>query len=102
MKIRAGFVSNSSSSSFVMVVGKENHDKAFASLSEEDQEALKEIFSDEKWFGKEVVVSSKCGGHEGFYISGAEYDNSPFDAYKKYQKEVEKNPDEVCTHSEDW
>jgi hypothetical protein len=95
-------VSNSSSSSFVLITTRENHDKAFASLSAEDQEALKDIFSFTKCFGKDVAISAEVGDHGGSYISGADIGDAPFEAFEKYQKAVGHDADKVFTHSENW
>lgn len=52
MKIRNGFVSNSSSSSFILIVKEEDHLKALDNLdSEFEKKFLNNVMSDEKKFG---------------------------------------------------
>lgn len=102
MKFRTSFVSNSSSSSFVLITTRENHDKALASLDAEDRKALKGIFSFTKCFGKDVAISAEVGDHGGSYISGEDYDEPPFEAFERYQKAVGNDPDKVFTHNESW
>lgn len=112
MKFRTSFVSNSSSSSFVLITTRENHDKAFASLSAEDQKALKDIFSFTKCFGNDVAISAEVGDQGGSYISGVDMDDenasdpglreARYEAFEKYQKAVGHDPDKVFTHNEDW
>jgi len=56
MKIRNGFVSNSSSSSFVIVSTKKSHDKVIAQLNQEDAIIIKNAVSFSKIGSEEVVV----------------------------------------------
>lgn len=58
MKIRLGFVSNSSSSSYTALTTVENHEKALASLDDLDRgimELLSKAFKKEKVFGLDLI-----------------------------------------------
>jgi hypothetical protein len=56
MKIRDGFVSNSSSSSFVLVVPKVYHDEAVATLTPEQQKQMKKVKPKRGYVGDVEVV----------------------------------------------
>ena len=61
MKIRSGFVSNSSSSSFVLLIEKDIHDKIVGSLKDWEQEVFKKLEKNEEIinihkFGKDLKV----------------------------------------------
>jgi len=58
MKTRAGFVSNSSSSSFVLAITKENYDKCLPQLSDYHQAVLKHLAETDKFLGRDLVVFS--------------------------------------------
>lgn len=65
MKVRNGFVSNSSSSSFVMIVEKDAYDNAFKDLSKLEKALAEKLFSETKALGKECMLyenTSNMGG----------------------------------------
>jgi hypothetical protein len=68
MKIRLGFVSNSSSSSFLAVIKKEDWDKAIATLSDFTLRAIKDngCLSVCKVFGMDAVSFSYMTGNIDF------------------------------------
>jgi hypothetical protein len=82
MKIRSGFVSNSSSSSFVMMVEAKAHRKALAQLKDHPQfEILKKIAdameeSTESFMGYDLVVyeDTNCHGEHWVCGVGCSYD----------------------------
>lgn len=55
MKVRTGFVSNSSSSSFVVVTTKENHEKALAECHPYVQAVVKKVASHGEFLGRNIV-----------------------------------------------
>ena len=56
MKIRQGFVSNSSSSSFVLITTKENFEKVKATVKEKYYHIIDQLFEEDTLFGKPVLV----------------------------------------------
>lgn len=81
MKIRTNFVSNSSSSSFVVIVTKEAHDRAVAAISDQHG-VLKQIFrgiKPLKKFGTEVMVISGRSNEDSNVIGSARYEGMPDD-----------------------
>ena len=74
MKIRNGFVSNSSSSSFVCVVDAEAHDKAMCCV-DDPKGILREVFSGhrikrQKFNGRDVLIITG-GDYEDYHVIGA-------------------------------
>ena len=99
MKTRQGFVSNSSSSSFVCVVAKADHDAAFNMLTDAQKETLKGTFEDGEIGGLKIVAHghmSDRGGYSsysgGIYSESADFDWEEFDsaqtAYEKALKDA--------------
>jgi len=105
MKIRQGFVSNSSSSSFVFVTTVENHNRVMATMSGDVKTFLDNFpFEKGKFFGKDVVMfGDVCGNGEDGTLYWTMEDvrretlvkwDSIEDVMDNYQKEAEKNKDE--------
>jgi hypothetical protein len=69
MKIRSDFVTNSSSSSFVVVSTKEQHDLAMEKLQKIQQCIIKYYGIVEKELGEELIIT----------VNGATGDHSPFE-----------------------
>jgi len=68
MKIRSGFVSNSSSSSFVIIVAKDVHDKALADPSVTDyfRAVIEAIMDKNKIFGVDCYSVGNMEGMSGY------------------------------------
>lgn len=94
MKIRIGFVSNSSSSSYICMTSKENHEKVLATFTEADRDAFevfaKAALTEQVFLGVPIVVANYTSG-EWFYETLREN-------VKEY---VEKHPDRADDPMED-
>jgi len=114
MKIRKGFVSNSSSSSFVLVTTKENHEKALETLNEVEREIIGILTGEEKVFGKVCVVFDELTVHgdssndlENLEIPEAlrekceDLYDAFFDAEEKWKSEVRKDKENCWVSSID-
>jgi hypothetical protein len=69
MKIRNGFVSNSSSSSFICAVRKTTHDEAIAKMQERERTIIEKTVFFKKAFGLELAVRGQmndCGGNYSY------------------------------------
>lgn len=56
MKLRTGFVSNSSSSSFVLIASKEAFDNAMKDLTADEKSAVKLFITSGKFLNKDVNI----------------------------------------------
>jgi len=65
MKTRNGFISNSSSSSFVLIVGKTVYDNEFKNLPPFEKDLISYASKTVDIDGKEVVVIEGCYGDGG-------------------------------------
>lgn len=112
MKVRSGFVSNSSSSSFVMLVKKDHFDKVVSGLHPYLQAVAKSLWWETKALGIPVmafaeltVMDSSSLEYEKVDVDDAlreqyevdtESDGSVYDVYYVIQKALEKDaPDDA-------
>lgn len=113
MKFRTGFVSNSSSSSFVIMMTKDAYNKAFNEAHPYVQAVIKELGHEESKFdGKDVITMGRMsiqdyGTFDEFY---PDYDGEipdskwmdKMDPSKAFDTFLESIPDDKqVTHSED-
>lgn len=68
MKIRYGFVSNSSTSSYIILTTKENHERALSQLNEHDRLIFSVIsklagFEHSRLFGREIISLNYSTGN---------------------------------------
>ena len=97
MKVRSGFVSNSSSSSFVLVTSVENHERVLSELTEYEQ-AVAEAMAvrrEHTLFGKKVVVVEEYSGGEWWTVG-------ELDLGEKWTAWEKENPDARCMAWEEY
>ncbi len=70
MKVRNGFVSNSSSSSFVIAVKKDVHEKVLKQLTEYEKDVIEQIAEKDTIFGIDVYTIGDLDVHGDCYLFG--------------------------------
>ncbi len=103
MKIRNGFVSNSSSSSFVIMTTKENHDKVLENIHPYIKAVIEAMNPSIGKLGDIETVSlgtmhtPNYGYFEDFDVEyegdlpeGFDEDGEPYEAWDEYKKEIKK------------
>lgn len=100
MKVRNGFVSNSSSSSFVIAVKKEVHEEVLKQLTEYDKDIIEQMAEKDTIFGTDVYTIGALDVHGDCYSFGDLDMNeetkdgeseSPWDALDRYENLVQQN-----------
>ncbi|MEK6832800.1 MAG: hypothetical protein AABY32_02040 [Nanoarchaeota archaeon] len=76
MKIRNGFVSNSSSSSFVIMTSLENHKKALGQMDEYSRKVMEKLVEKSKLFGRDIVSVSDMHLNDGESWNFRDFDYS--------------------------
>jgi len=64
MKMRDGFVSNSSSSSFVLIMTDDLFEEKIAGLSDDRKTIIKKLFNDNTFVGQPVKIYSELDIHD--------------------------------------
>ena len=104
MKIRNGFVSNSSSSSFVLVVKKDDYDKVYSDLSDDAKKVADACMEFKTIFGIDVAIFSDwCdnGGGGSFDYIEVDIEGDKYGAYDELQNKLGTIED-CFSHSQDW
>ena len=122
MKLRTGFVSNSSSSSFVVLTTKENHDAVMAKMDDYAKVVVASVMEEKKFAGIPCVQTVNHFGNYGvdFWNNHIikwdrtkelpeDYIDNETDIYatrmaavKKYHKALEENSDAVFATGMDF
>jgi len=110
MKVRNGFVSNSSASSFVVLTTKANHDRVMEKLDDYHKAVVNAVSSEVRAFFMDMVVSETSMNQGGDCwewvdidfdgeIPKDEYGDDLYkdEAFDEYVKQLEENPEEVFT-----
>jgi hypothetical protein len=82
MKVRNGFVSNSSSSSFIIIIPSENFKEITSKMESIEAKIIEDIASNEKVIGVDAKVVK--------YVSGNDGGLTPHDLTYELQLELEK------------
>jgi len=102
MKIRQGFVSNSSSSSFVYIMSKSDFEDSLSKMDDYQKEVIEKLRpSEKKFLGNDVVIISGCRGNSSSFDFMGSFKSckgmSEEEFYEKfgYDKWPEKAFDEI-------
>lgn len=90
MKIRNGFVSNSSSSSFMICLKAEDYNEVYKTLSPLEQELVNHLRPEnKKVFGLNLkIISGTCGNYDSF----EDFETNIEDLTEEEQDKLEEGP----------
>jgi hypothetical protein len=98
MKVRQGFVSNSSTSSYIVVTTKETFDKTMVASEAYVQAVMRDLSEEFALAGMKMVCIayySGMGGEGNMDYAGVDYKGertmSPYDAYETFMSNAKKN-----------
>jgi hypothetical protein len=115
MKIRNGFVSNSSSSSSVIIATKENYRRALEKVHPYVEAVIEALEPDEsKFLGRDIISIATWDSHGGSQFdflsisynddlpqietyTGKKRDMRPQEAFYRFEEALEENGDEIFT-----
>jgi hypothetical protein len=100
MKVRIGFVSNSSTSSYLVITTKDVSDKVLKKMTQKERDIISKVIKTRKFLGHEVVEMSQDRMYEETYVNEKamselfddEYDIA-YDAIDKWFELVLKTAD---------
>jgi len=107
MKIRNGFVSNSSTSSFVLLTSKTNHDRVYEQLTDKEKKVIDALIGEGTWLTVPIVSVITISSDSYSTMEDLEIDNIEIDrdeiygAWNQYQKLIKEHKDAVFTTSID-
>jgi len=105
MKIRNGFVSNSSSSSFIIATTIQNHQKVMDQLNEIEKSVVNAIMNQKSKFCGFDLIVGECVSSEDFYtlceLNIDIEEDKIYSIWDKYKVMVNKNKEEVFSYSID-
>jgi len=107
MKLRSGFVSNSSTSSFVLVTSVENHERILQQCTEYEKDVIKAMTMtrEHKLFGRDIVFMEEYSSSSWWTLAELPFnekweefeDENPHarsEAWDKYISLIGESPDE--------
>jgi hypothetical protein len=110
MKVRYGFVSNSSSSSFLLIAKKDHFDECTNKIENADKliKQLKKnkFLKEDTVFGETVIVlqdfMTPGGGGWWEEMEDTENNDNLYSAWEKLEKELNKNKTKCSSWEQDW
>jgi hypothetical protein len=101
MKTRIGFVSNSSSSSYLLIVPKEAHEQVCSTFDEKEIEVLDYVSKSVMVLGQEAVCLAWSSGNMSSFDINQFGDTDPFDVLWTYRAAMKK-VEGVFVHTESF